>query len=151
MPVTVALLLLALEVVVLTCGLVWTFRRAQLPVGALGALGLATVVGVAQAALAVVVQLGLDVDAGLAPFVSADPWVRGPTLRWAAALVGALAIGVAAPLALQRFLKLNERWTRALSRELLTGFIASTLGALVIGGALLIAALIVAGLFHVHL
>lgn len=148
MPVEVALGFLMFEVVVLTGGLVWTFRRAQLPVGVLGALGLAAVIGVAQAALAVVVQLGLDVDAGCAPFVSPDPWMRGPSLRWAAAVVGALAIGVAAPLALQRFLRLNERWTRALSRELLAGFIASTFGAIVIGGALLIAGLIIASLLR---
>ncbi|MBI1946939.1 MAG: hypothetical protein HYS27_14680 [Deltaproteobacteria bacterium] len=150
MPVRVALLLLALEVVVLAGGLLWTFRRAQLPVGVLGALGLAVVVGTSQVLLAVVVQLGLDLGAGRAPFAADNPWLPGPVLHWPSVSLAALAIGVAAPLALQRFLKLNGRWTRALSRELLTGFIASMFGALVIGGALLIAGLIVAGLLHRH-
>ncbi len=150
MPVGVALLLLAFEVVVLAGGLVWTFRRAQLPVGVLGALGLAMVVGASQALLAVVVQLGLDLGAGRALFESPQPWVRGPTLHGVSALIAALAVGVAAPLMLQRFLKLNGRWTRALSRELLAGFIASTLGAVVVLGVVLIAALIVSNLLDLH-
>lgn len=150
MPVYAALLMLAFEVVVLAGGLVWTFRRAQLPVGALGALGLAAVVGTSQALLAVVVQLGLDLGSGRTPFLSPHPWIRDATLHPASAVIAALAICVASPLALRRFLKLDGRWTRALSRELLAGFIASTLGAVVVLGAVWIGALILANLLHVH-
>lgn len=141
-PVHVALLFLAFEVVVLSGGLVWTFRRAQLPVGVLGALGLACVVGVAQLALVAVVELAVHVTfGGHRTSVSGDYLVRASSV-----LIGALAVCAAAPLALKRFLRLDARWTGALSRELLAGFIASAFGALVIMGALVIVGLIVGGL-----
>jgi hypothetical protein len=48
--------------------------------------------------------------------------------------VGLLAGCVAAPLALQRYLKLDARWTRTLSRELVAGSIASGFAVLTVFG-----------------
>ncbi len=142
MPLSGALALLLTEVAILAGGLAWTFRRAQLPIGWRGAAGLALVVGVSQALLATVVQAGFDVAAGGEPFAG----VIAHRVHWASVAAGAVAVCGAAPLALQRYLRLDARWTRALSRELLAGFIASTFGAIVIAGGALLAALVIAGL-----
>lgn len=145
MPLLGALGLLFAEIVVLSGGLAWTFRRAQLPVGLLGALGLAMVVGVAQAALAIVVQAGIDVASGQAPFASVLAH-RLLQVHGASVTVAMLAVCFAAPLALQRFLRLDARWTRALSRELLAGVVASSIGAIAVAGGTLIVGLLVAAI-----
>lgn len=145
MPLAGALALLLTEVAILAGGLLWTFRRAQLPIGWLGAAGLALVVGISQVLLAAVVQAGIDVAAGGAPFAGVIAH-RLHRVHWASVAIGVVAVCGAAPLALQRFLRLDSRWTRALSRELLAGFIASTFGAIALAGAVLVVALIIAGL-----
>ncbi len=145
-PTVIALGLLGFELLVLTGGLTWTFRRAQLPVGVLGALGLATVVAVSQAALMAVVEASIRMPAGSSP---QQLWAADQ-VHAASVLVGVLAVAVAAPLALKRYLNLDARWTRALSRELLAGFVASLFAGIVLMGLLVIAAVLIYALSHGH-
>lgn len=136
MPIGAVLGLLVFELVVLAGGLWWTFRRAQMPVGVAGALGLAAVVALSQALLMAVVQAGLDVGAGRAPLGGGAP------VHLLSVAAGLLAVWVAAPLALKRYLRLDARWTRALSRELLAGSITSTFATLAAGGLLMVLVLL---------
>lgn len=145
-PLLAALGLLGFEALVLAGGLWWTFRRAQLPVGLLGSLCLASVVGVAQLALLAVVEVAARYSSHIGPPLSL--WAM--RLQPVSVLAAGFAVAVAAPLALKRFLKLDDRWTRALSRELLAGFIASTFAGLALAGAMVIAVLIIAALVHGH-
>lgn len=137
--------LLSFELLVLAGGLWWTFRRAQLPVGWLSSLGLALVVGVGQVSLMAVVDAALRFASDL-PVL--EHWSQ--RVHPASVFLGAAAVAVAAPLALKRYLNLDARWTRALSRELLAGFVASTFAGIVVMGALLIVVLIIAALAHGH-
>lgn len=138
MPIGAVLGLLVFELVVLAGGLWWTFRRAQMPVGVAGALGLAAVIALSQALLMAVVQAGLDVGAGRALLGGDDD---NAVHLWSVA-AGLLAVWVAAPMALKRYLRLDARWTRALSRELLAGSITSTFATLAAGGLLMVLVLL---------
>lgn len=130
MRLALVLALLGVEVFVLAGGLWWTFRRAQLPVGWAGSLGLASVVGASQALLAMVVQVGLDLGGGRAALAG----LLADRMHWASVTTAVAAASIGAPLALNRFLRLDARWTRALTRELIAGVIASTIGTLAVSG-----------------
>jgi hypothetical protein len=132
MPASVVLGLLLCEIAVLAGGLWWTFRRAQMPVGVRGSLGLAALVALSQALLMMVVQTGLDWGADSAARVGTHP-LNGE-LAGGTVAVGLLAGCVAAPLALQRYLRLDARWTRTLSRELVAGSIASGFAVITVFG-----------------
>jgi hypothetical protein len=128
MPVAALLIALLVEASLLTGGLLWTFRRAEVPVGVLGAAGLAAVVATSQLLLAFVLEAGFDTMLGLPTLAVFEYGQLGGASVGLATLSGLIG----APLALKRFLRLDARWTRALSRELAAGFIASTMGALVL-------------------
>ena len=130
MPLAVALAILAVQSLVLAGGLWWTFGRAQLPVGWLSALGLAGVVGVSQALLMAVVQAGIDVADERGPLAG----LAADRIHGASLVIAVVAVCGAGPLALKRYLLLDARWTRALSRELAAGFIASSFGAIFVFG-----------------
>lgn len=136
-----ALGFLIFEVAILAGGLWWTFRRAQLPVGVLGAAALSTLVGLSQALLVIVVEVGVDLALERPVSLGMARGFHGVSLA-----LGALAVFVAAPLALRHYLKLDARWTRALTRELIAGALASGLAALFVVGVALITGALIAGL-----